>query len=692
MDFNKSESSSGKKTQPRTSFRNQTFTPKSNTIMKYSKTICSNQLSEEKKQKFLVERKGLNTFIKDNLDFDFEADVTFIVKNTPDSISMAKQEFKNLYVKFAKNKDASFRISFGLIFLDRKGENLVISQPFKEFCKGSMENFKNFIETKYMGLDSSEISSSNIKKITDNEFMKVLETIKNLKWVSTKSRLCLFFTETFFVNSNEKIEEMLKSLEKNLNVTFYTLFPDDDKQNEVLQEETKISITIPAMRTIQNKKINVSKIISEEIQKAACATIDFKLLEEKTKKNTLFSLNSTQPNVYSNNSLKVEQFISTSPLYLELDPKKPSFNSNDFKILEARAMTFFIVRDINIDINWANPLIQCSNINTKVWICDSPFAEGSMRYAIYMKDVFLNEKLVGKIPKTFDSNYNVSCMRRDVEATIIFGHLVHHFNERMILKFQSEDQLLLNVANVYIYEILSPDYPYKYLWVENLLEGEYKKYNNNSGWQDPSETTYNQMAQAFSHFSWQFTKGYLMIVDLQGPYGVFTDPQIHCLDFTKFGAGNFGKLGMIRFFLTHKCNKFCKALGLIHLNPEDKTEIGEDFWEKIPDFEMFKGANEDYVRLCDLCRRPYKITKKQWFNHTNNFNFKEDYCYLCLKKKEESMVDGGECQDCSKKFKYSKYWFIMKRTEKPVRCSKCRLLNREKERRELNEKTSNENC
>ena len=170
MDYNRFESSSGKKTQERTSYRNQTFTPKSNTTMKHSKTICSNELSEVKKQKFLVQRKGLNTFIKDNLDF--EADVIFIIKNTPDSIRLAKQEFKNLYVKFAKSKDASFKISFGLIFLDRKGEDLVVFQPFKEFCKGSMENFNTFIEIKYMGLDSNEISNSDIKKITDHEFMK----------------------------------------------------------------------------------------------------------------------------------------------------------------------------------------------------------------------------------------------------------------------------------------------------------------------------------------------------------------------------------------------------------------------------------------------------------------------------------------------------------------------------------------
>lgn len=39
------------------------------------------------------------------------------------------------------------------------------------------------------------------------------------------------------------------------------------------------------------------------------------------------------------------------------------------------------------------------------------------------------------------------------------------------------------------------------------------------------------ISQAFSHYSYQFTEGYLMVVDLQGASGILTDPQIHCLDY-----------------------------------------------------------------------------------------------------------------------------------------------------------------
>ncbi len=62
-----------------------------------------------------------------------------------------------------------------------------------------------------------------------------------------------------------------------------------------------------------------------------------------------------------------------------------------------------------------------------------------------------------------------------------------------------------------------------------------------------------------------------MIVDVQGAGSVMTDPQIHCLDEGKFGAGNLGYRGMLMYFHTHDCNSHCKALGLI--NPKSIMTI-----------------------------------------------------------------------------------------------------------------------
>jgi elongation factor 2 kinase len=56
------------------------------------------------------------------------------------------------------------------------------------------------------------------------------------------------------------------------------------------------------------------------------------------------------------------------------------------------------------------------------------------------------------------------------------------------------------------------------------------------------------------------------MVDIQGVGNVLTDPLIHCLDSHRFDSGNFGYEGILKFFMSHKCNKYCKDLNLIHPN------------------------------------------------------------------------------------------------------------------------------
>ena len=76
---------------------------------------------------------------------------------------------------------------------------------------------------------------------------------------------------------------------------------------------------------------------------------------------------------------------------------------------------------------------------------------------------------------------------------------------------------LVDFVHSFIYEITDQGAPYKYLYGENFIEGKYQKYNNNAGWAGALATKdfdQAQIAQALSHFSWQLTEGYLMMVDL----------------------------------------------------------------------------------------------------------------------------------------------------------------------------------
>lgn len=229
-----------------------------------------------------------------------------------------------------------------------------------------------------------------------------------------------------------------------------------------------------------------------------------------------------------------------------------------------------------------------------------------MRYAFLMKDCELNENYVAKVPKDLNpKTYNLEVMKNDIEAMFICSHIVNSFNERMISTIDS--RYLVEFVHSFIYEILDEGAPFKYYYGENFIQGKYEKYNNNAGWTNATGKDANQslIAQALSHYSWQLTQGYLMIVDLQGVGNVLTDPQLHCLDRERFGKGNLGYQGILMFFNTHQCNDHCRALGLV--NPRMTTSLSANF-RLISSPEEARDAAERVHKLCDLCRKPHETT------------------------------------------------------------------------------------
>jgi len=102
--------------------------------------------------------------------------------------------------------------------------------------------------------------------------------------------------------------------------------------------------------------------------------------------------------------------------------------------------------------------------------------------------------------------------------------------------------------------------------LEPFIEGKYVKYNSNSGWvnEEHSDNQNHQAAQAFSHFTFERSKGRFLVSDLQGVGKVLTDPAIHTSDPERFKLAdtNLGESGFKFFFSTHKCNNICRKLKL----------------------------------------------------------------------------------------------------------------------------------
>ena len=410
---------------------------------------------------------------------------------------------------------------------------------------------------------------------------------------------------------------------KNINLYFIKINNDNDKMNEIFNNSYKCA----------HKKHK--PIIFVELGKASehLGIIALDSSNETSKKNSLEkksleSLLSQISRERQNLSLSLnEEFNEEShaikfnvviKLDLKVDTSRTfdNFISTNKNKVNAICHSFLIKKDRHMNINWENPYISHYTVNTKCIIDDIPFNEGALRYAYYLYDKEVQMNYVAKLDKKLNIlRDNLKDYSRELESITICHHISNEFDER-IINFIPKNQtnILIKYIHCYIYEITSPSPSHKYYYVENYLPGEYEKYNNNSGWVTEDMSEQSLVAQAFSHFSYQYTQGYLMIVDLQGVGGILTDPQIHCLNKDKFGIGNLGYVGFIRFFLSHNCNKYCKALGLIHpKNADFKVDI-DNFEFFVEKYEQPKNKDDEIYTLCDLCRKPFKINALKAFD------------------------------------------------------------------------------
>lgn len=177
--------------------------------------------------------------------------------------------------------------------------------------------------------------------------------------------------------------------------------------------------------------------------------------------------------------------------------------------------------------------------------------------------------------------YNKYCIPFSIHSSSCNPPLPIHFNPVWIIKLANK-----------------PEFPY--ISVEPYLYGRYIKYNNNYGYVNESDEKRNT-PQAFSHFTFEASRHTLIIVDIQGVGDLFTDPQIHSIDTTLFGNGNYGIYGIDRFLRTHRCNPLCQYLKLLPVNPieEDQGTLPSTKYMISDDIDHFLVKQTDYKNIFD---------------------------------------------------------------------------------------------
>jgi len=160
------------------------------------------------------------------------------------------------------------------------------------------------------------------------------------------------------------------------------------------------------------------------------------------------------------------------------------------------------------------------------------------------------------------------------------------FNDRMPVR---RPEFNISFLPTSLYHCLDVNYKDNAAWVlvEQELDGKFTKWNNNAGAirtsmpgldalleededEDEDEPIdVNDVPQAFSHFSYEASRGKQLVCDLQGVWNLtdgfmLTDPVVHYMSSSgrkhKNGATDKGFEGMKRFFQTHKCGPLCAKM------------------------------------------------------------------------------------------------------------------------------------
>ncbi|MFT7813572.1 transient receptor potential cation channel subfamily M member 6-like [Arapaima gigas] len=188
---------------------------------------------------------------------------------------------------------------------------------------------------------------------------------------------------------------------------------------------------------------------------------------------------------------------------------------------------------------------------------------------IYIIKAFRPE-VVKTWQKVFHSNTALQLCLREIQQQRAAQKLMNIFNQ---IKPQSIPYAprFLDVCLLHWH---SED---KWLTIEKYMAGDFRKYNNNTGEEMSPNSCLEETILAFSHWTYHFSRGELLVLDLQGVSVELTDPSVvRSADKSVsgdmvFGPANLGEDAIQSFVQNHTCNSCCRKLHLSDLRSRNNT-------------------------------------------------------------------------------------------------------------------------
>ncbi|NXI55506.1 ALPK1 kinase, partial [Chloroceryle aenea] len=199
--------------------------------------------------------------------------------------------------------------------------------------------------------------------------------------------------------------------------------------------------------------------------------------------------------------------------------------------------------------------------------------EGKQRRAFWIHFLHQEEILGRYVGKEYKAEKGLLHHFSDVERQMTAQHYVTEFNKRLYEQkvptqiFYIPSAVLLILEDRAIIGCVS---------VEPYILGDFVKLSNNTK-VVKNEYKATEYGLAYGHFSYEFSNGTDVVVDLQGwvtgnGKGLIylTDPQIHSLNSKDVSRSNFGKKGIHYFFNNQhaECNEICRCLSLTRPSAE----------------------------------------------------------------------------------------------------------------------------